>query len=135
MNNYKIIIDKYKPKVLKGITPDIILQILVELCQNISKLTPEIKTYLIDILTENYPLEEKKENLKYFLIMYIKYFDDKDITKNTPIIQTPSKIYKLEEGCETNPSDVINLKPEDFKDMEYDEEFLKKLGWKPDGRR
>lgn len=131
MNNFKMIVDRYS---YTELTPALILQVLTELHTN-ACLTPTATTYLVDKIVSIYPIESKRESLKYYLLMYIKYFNNGHFPQNNDQVKQTEDDKIVEDGCEIDPNDVINLKPEDCRDMKYDVEFLKKIGWEnPDGQ-
>lgn len=126
MINYKDIVDKYKPN-----KPEILLNLIIDLHNNSCQLTPEIKLYIINRFKNNdLPKKEQDEHI-FYLIKIIEYYTYLiNIPKLTPTKeQEINAKNKDEEALQTNPNEIINLKPEDFKKKEYDYEFLKKLEW------
>lgn len=117
------------------------LQYLVTLFQELKQhgltkktLTANLVDQILKIFENNDFMEIYRRKYRNYLIYYITHLSNTMLVPTIGEKNEEKEIVNsvIEEGCETPKDQIINLKPEDFKDMEYDEEFEKILGIKKD---
>ena len=138
---YKTIIELFKE-----CNPDICKQCfigaLTELFQILKsqdltekQLSPEIAEYILGVFVDPNLTELYRIKYTNYLIYYIKHLSTTILNTDPVVINKPElEIVEpiIEEGCEVSPEDMIHLNPDDFKDMEIDEEFENLINPKKD---
>ena len=129
MVDYKGIIEKYRNKGIKTTEIKGIFASLREAGATREDLTKDLQESILNLFKGG-RTEEKQEYYNTFLLDIIAFFSLSMLKPGSEAKEHK----KTEEGCETPSEDAIYAKPEDFEDMDYDEEFLKDVGWEnPDG--
>ena len=147
--DYGTVIDRFKKWLQSGfvdpVNPRNFLNLMVQLFQLLKqngltneKLTPDLANQVLEIFEDDNLIKLYRIKHRVYLIHYIKYLSNTILAPGPPSLPPllPEKkeiiIPEIEDGCETPDDQLIKLKPEDFKDIEYDEEFIETIKPKKD---